>query len=126
MLERKLCKQVLDPTFMITKTLHQKNTIPNSAGTKELKSDEYVKQCRDNFQFGGKDKLPLKLMVFFTSPKSLPVFSEIWKYYIQGLNLGSQPRVCLIFRLTVRCLRLSGMNDTSPNYRKRAMFFYLL
>ena len=47
--------------------MHQTNTIPNSAGMKELKAMNILKQCRDNFQFGGKDKLNLK--VFFTSPK---------------------------------------------------------
>ena len=46
---------------------------------KELKAMNILKQCRDNFQFGGKDKLNLK--VFFTSLKRWPVFSEIWKYY---------------------------------------------
>ena len=43
--------------------MHQTNTIPNSAGMKELKAMNILKQCRDNFQFGGKDKL--KLTVFF-------------------------------------------------------------
>ena len=45
-----------------------------------------LKQRRANFNFGGKDDLIQKLTVFFTSPKSGPVFSEIWKYKIQGLN----------------------------------------
>ena len=61
---------VLDPTFTISKTV----------GVKELKAMNILKQCRDNFQFGGKDKLNLK--VFFTSPKIWTVFSEMWKYYI--------------------------------------------
>ena len=65
--------------------MHQTNTIPNSAGMKESKVMNILMQCRDNFQFGEKEKLNLK--VFFTSPKRWPVFSEIWKYYIQGLNL---------------------------------------
>ena len=60
--------RVLDPTFPISKTLQQRNTIPKSAGTKKLKATSTLKQRREIFQFGGKDKLNLKLTVFFTSP----------------------------------------------------------
>ena len=56
-----------------SKTLQQRDTIPNSAGAKKLKAMNTLKHRRDNFQFGGKDKLHLKLTVFFTSPKK-----EIW------------------------------------------------
>jgi len=71
--------RVLDLTLKISKTLQQRNTIPNSAGTKKLlKAMNMLMQRRDNFQFGGEDKLNLK--VFFTSHKSRLVFSEIWKY----------------------------------------------
>ena len=61
-------KKALHPTFTISKTLQQGNTIPNSAGTKKLKTTSMLKQRRDNFQFGGKDNLSLKLSVFFISP----------------------------------------------------------
>ena len=42
--------RVLDPNFAISKTLQQRNTIPNSAGTKKLKAMNMLKQRRDNFQ----------------------------------------------------------------------------
>ena len=51
--------------------MHQTNTIPNSAGMKELKA----MNAGIIFQFGGKDKLNLR--VFFISPKRWLVFSEI-------------------------------------------------
>ena len=59
---------------------HTKKVIPNCAGMKKSKARNMLKQWRDNFQLGGKDKLNLKLTVFFTSRKSRPVFSEIWKF----------------------------------------------
>ena len=49
--------RVLDPTFTISKTLPQRNTISDSEGKKKLKAMNMLKQRRDNFQFGGKDKL---------------------------------------------------------------------
>ena len=85
-------KKALQAKFLIPPLRSQKpcnkelGTIPNNAGTKELKAMNSLKQRKDNFEFGGKDDLIQKLTVFFTSPKSGPVFSEIWKYKIQGLN----------------------------------------
>ena len=35
---------VLDPTFTVSKTLQQRNTIPNSAGTKKLKAMNMLEQ----------------------------------------------------------------------------------
>ena len=62
--EKSSASSVLDPTFTILKTMHQTSTIPNSAGMKELKAMNILKkQCRDNFQFGGKDKLNLKVFL---------------------------------------------------------------
>ena len=53
---------VLDPILRPHKTLQQRNTILNSAGTKEVKAMNTLKQRRDNFQFGGKDKLKLTVL----------------------------------------------------------------
>ena len=60
--------------------MQQRSTIPNSAGTKELKAMNMLKQRRDSFQFGGKYELNLKLTVFFTAG-----FLEIWKYKSRDL-----------------------------------------
>ena len=58
---------ILDPTFTISKTLQQRNAIPSSVWTKELKAMNLLRQCRDNFQSGGKDELNLKLTFFITA-----------------------------------------------------------
>ena len=34
--------RVLDPNLKISKTLQQRNTVPNSVGDEEIKSDEHV------------------------------------------------------------------------------------
>ena len=52
---------------MISKTLQQRKAIPNNVWTKELKAMNMLKQCRDNFQYGGKDELNLKLTFFITA-----------------------------------------------------------
>ena len=58
---------ILDPTFTISKTLQQRNAIPSSVWTKELKAMNLLRQRRDNFQSGGKDELNLKLTFFITA-----------------------------------------------------------
>ena len=52
---------------MISKTLQQRKAIPNGVWTKELKATNMLKQHRDNFQYGGKDELYLKLTFFITA-----------------------------------------------------------
>ena len=62
-----LAGYILDPTFTTSKTLQQIKAIPNSVWTKELKAMNMLKQCRDNFQCGGKDELNLKLTFFIVA-----------------------------------------------------------
>ena len=69
--------RILDPTLTISKTLQQRNTILNSKGTKKLKAMNMLKQRRDNFQFGGKDKA---YGIFLPHREAGWFFSEIWKY----------------------------------------------
>ena len=69
----------------MSNTLHQRNTIPNSAGTRELKAMNMLKQHKDNFQFGGKDKLNLKLTGCLPQPASFFINLEV---FIQLLNLS--------------------------------------
>ena len=77
--------KVLNPTFKISKPCNKElGTIPNNAGTKELKAMNMLKQRRDNFQFGGKDDLTQKLTVFFTSPRSRPVFRKFGSIKSRG------------------------------------------
>ena len=52
---------------MISETLQQRKAIPNGVWTKELKATNMLKQHRDNFQYGGKDELYLKLTFFITA-----------------------------------------------------------
>ena len=47
--------------------MQQRKAILNSVWTKELKAMNMLKQCRDNFQYGGKDELNLKLTFFITA-----------------------------------------------------------
>ena len=93
-----------------------KEIIPKSAGMKELKVMNMLKQRRDNFQFEGKYKLHLKLAVFFTSSKGWLAFSEFFsesikprdsmrkKYLEFKTGLDHTQRVWAIFVFTVRCL----------------------
>ena len=47
--------------------MQQRQAIPSSVWTKELKAMNLSKQRRDNFQSGGKDELNLKLTFFITA-----------------------------------------------------------
>ena len=69
----------------MSNTLHQRNAIPNSAGTRELKAMNMLKQHQDNFQSGGKDKLNLKLTSCLPQPASFFINLEL---LIQLLNLS--------------------------------------
>ena len=60
---------MLDPTFTISKTLQQRNTIPNSAGIKKLKEMNMLKQLRDN-----NNKKKITADGIFISPWSRVIF----------------------------------------------------
>ena len=87
---------ILDPTFTISKTLQQRNAIPSSVWTKELKAMNLLRQRRDNFQSGGKDELNLKLTFFITAGffRNLEVLNPGIKSVKNNWN----------FVLSVRCL----------------------
>ena len=71
--EKKLCKQSSKSHLYDLKNLATKNfynTIPNNAGTKELKAMNILTQRRDNFKFGGKYDRIQKLTVFLPHLKA--------------------------------------------------------
>ena len=47
--------------------MQQRQAVPSSVWTKELKGMNLLKQRGDNFQSGGKDELNLKLTFFITA-----------------------------------------------------------
>ena len=59
---------VLDPTFTVSKTLQQRNAIPNSAGTKKLKAKNMLKATPPTI---GTGHCPFSLYTLFIASKHM-------------------------------------------------------